>query len=622
MESLTYKIFTKVLVGKATYDKKAELSADITLHQGTFMFIKMTLPEKFFEQSGIRRDHKAFYYCRTRDSKWVSMTWKRYREEVCLLASWFLSQGVGKGSKIAILSGNCPEWMIADLAILSIGAVSIPVYATSSPSDVTYILEHSGAEFLLVDHLDRIAYLQKTKLKSIVSFDKASKKQAEPFASTVTSLSTILHEVKNTVEAPVELESDDIATIIYTSGTTGKPKGVIHTHGNLAESMAATYDILDHPNNEVDRFFSFLPLSHVAERQLVEIGSIMTGSEVAFARSVDTLGEDLLRCRPTILLCVPRLWEKIYEKVQAGLLTASPVKRTVFALARALGEQRIAGDMISKEKDQSLGGIVSDVLVGKKLRTRLGLDRCRMLITGAAPTRPEVMRFFASFGMMIREVYGLTENLCLGVLNDAHEVVIGSCGKPFPGNDMQIAEDGEIMFRAPWMFKGYYKNPEATKEVLHSDGWFATGDLGAIDHEGRLRIVGRKKELLKTSGGKYVAPVPIEDSLKANPIIRDAMIIGDDKKYCVALISLDETQPAASKADQLKEELKKLLKQVNEPLASFESIKRVGVIKEGFTIENGALTPTLKVKRNVVAKQKEQFIDKLYESDDVIVYEI
>ena len=586
------------------------------------MFTKTTLPEKFFQQAENRLDQKAFYYCRTRDAKWVSMTWKRYREEVSLLASWLLAQGAGKETKVAILAANSPEWMIADLAIMSVGAISIPVYATSSQADVSYILEHSGAEILIVDQLERITYLHEQKLKAIVSFEKASKKLAEPFAAKVHSLSIILHEVKNHVHEPVALDMDDIATIIYTSGTTGKPKGVIHTHGNLAESMAATYEILENPSNEPDRFFSFLPLSHVAERQLVEVGSIMTGSEVAFARSIDTLGEDLLRCRPTILLCVPRLWEKIYEKVQTGLLTASPVKRTIFALARTLGEQRINDDRIIRAKDQSIGGIVSDALVGKKLRARLGLDRCRMLVTGAAPTRPEVMRFFAAFGMMIREVYGLTENLCLGVLNDAHEVVIGSCGKVFPGNEIQIAEDGEIMFRAPWMFKGYYKNPEATREVLHADGWFATGDLGAVDHEGRLRIVGRKKELLKTSGGKYIAPVPIEDNLKSHPMIKDAMIIGDEKKYCVALVSLDDSQPASNTEETRKEELKKLLKRVNEHLASFESIKRVGVIKEGFTVENGALTPTLKVKRNVVVKQKEQFINRIYQSDDMIVYEI
>jgi long-chain acyl-CoA synthetase len=586
------------------------------------MIAKMTLPEKFFEQAAKRLDQKAFYYCRTRDHKWVSMTWKRYREEVSSVAEWLLSQGVGKGSKVGIISANRPEWLIADLAIMSIGAVSVPVYATSSAGDVTYIIEHSEAEFLCVDTLERIPFLDKVTFKGIVTFDRCSKKQVESFRSQVTSLATILHETKPRLQGPVAVDFEDLATIIYTSGTTGKPKGVVHSHGNLAEAMKATYGILEHPEKKPDRYFSFLPLSHVAERIMVEVGSIQTGSEVAFARSIDTLGDDLLRCRPTILLCVPRLWEKIHEKIQAGLLTASPLKRLVFQAARALGEKRIETDHIVRSKDQSLPAIISDTLVGKKLREKLGLDRARMLVTGAAPTRPEVMRFFGSFGMMIREVYGLTENLCLGVFNEAEQIVIGSCGKPFPGNEMRLAEDGEIFFRAPWLFKGYYKNPEASHEVLDADGWFATGDLGTVDADGRLRIVGRKKELLKTSGGKYIAPVPIEDSLKSLPLIKEAMVVGDARKYCIALLALDEEYLKAIDLQHQKDELKKHLKHVNEPLSSYETIKRVGVIKEGFSVENGCLTPTLKVKRNVVAQSKSDFIEKLYRSEEAVIFEV
>ena len=588
------------------------------------MTAKMTLPEKFFEQAARIPEQMAFYYCRSKDHKWVNMTWKRYHDEVSTLAHWLAERGVKKGDKVGILAANRPEWIITDLAILSLGAVSVPLYATSSAGDVQYVLEHSEAKVLIVDSLERIPYLQKTELKTLVSFEKASKKQADAFrAAEVSSFATILHDLKPELKAPVAVSPDDTATIIYTSGTTGRPKGVVHTHGNLSAAMGTALKILaNESSSERDRFFSFLPLSHVAERVLVEIGSIASGSEVAFARSIDTLGEDLPRCRPTILLCVPRLWEKIYEKVQTGLLTASPVKRGVFALAQSLGAARIKDERVLRAKNATVAAQVSDLLVGKKMRARLGLDRCRMLVTGAAPTRPEVMRFFASFGMMIREVYGLTENLCLGVLNDADQVVIGSCGRVFPGNEMKIAADGEILFRAPWMFKGYYKNPEATAEVLSPDGWFATGDLGKIDAEGRLRIVGRKKELLKTSGGKYVAPVPIEDSLKALPLIKEAMVVGDERKYCVALLTVDDELARAMPSEQFKEEIKKHLKQVNQPLASFESIKRVGIIREGFSVENGSLTPTLKVKRNVVSRQKEQFINTLYQSEDAVIYEL
>lgn len=585
------------------------------------MFTKMTLPERFAEQAALRLEQNAFYYCRTEDREWVNMTWSRYREEVSLLAGWFQAKGIVKGDKIALLSPNRPEWIIADLAILSIGAVSVPIYPTASVSDINYILEHSEAQHLLVDNLDRIAFLQQKELRSLVCFEKASRGQAEQFKLTPVTYSSILNETKTRMTAPVSLRDEDIASIIYTSGTTGQPKGVIHSHGNFAESMASIYDILANPEGKPDRYFSFLPLSHVAERQLVEVGSILTGSEIAFARSIDTLAEDLVRCRPSILLCVPRLWEKIYEKIQTGLLTASPIKRSIFGLAKLLGEQRIEADHIRRVNNGKIGSRVSDILVGKTLRAKLGLDRCRMLVTGAAPTRPDVMRFFGAFGMLIREVYGLTENLCLGVLNDADDIVIGSCGKAFPGNEIKIAEDGEILFRAPWMFKGYYKDEAATRAVLDDKGWFATGDLGTIDDEARLRIVGRKKELLKTSGGKYIAPVPIEDKFKASSLVKDAMIVGDGRKYCIALLSIDETQPAAKTPETCKAELKKLLTSVNAELAQFESIKRIGILKASFSVAEGTLTPTLKVKRNVVVKQKELFIDLLYRSEEAIVTE-
>lgn len=578
-----------------------------------------TLPHIFFEQAAKRSEQKAFHYCRMRDHKWVNMSWKRYREEVVLIAQWLGQQGVKKGHRVAILAANRPEWIITDLAILSLGAVSIPIYATSTENDINYILEHSESDLLFVDQLDRVPFLAKSSLKTIVSFDKGSKKTVDSFKPRVYSLASILHEDTVGEYKPISLKESDEATIIYTSGTTGKPKGVVHTHGNLKAAIDAIYKLLEAPTGQTDLYFSFLPLSHVAERILIEVGSIATGSEVAFARSIDTLAEDLVRYRPTVLLCVPRLWEKIHERITSALLTAQPLRRGLFSVAKSLGGQRIEGELIRRKT--AWGTLVSDALVGKKLRTRLGLDRARILLTGSAPTRPEVLRFFASFGLLIREVYGLTENLCLGVLNDHDEIVLGSCGKPFVGNEMRIAADGEIEFRAPWMFKGYLKNEEATREVLSPDGWFATGDLGAIDPAGRLRIVGRKKELLKTSGGKYVAPVPIEDSLKALPLIKEAMVVGDNRKYCVALIALDEERLRASGSDQYKEELKQHLKKVNEKLASFESIKRLGIIKEGFTIANGALTPSLKVRRNHVTQWKGDFIETLYRSDETIVTE-
>lgn len=584
---------------------------------------QLTLTETFFTSADRHASERAFYYCRSRDRKWVEMTWKKYKEDVISLASWLDQVGIKRGERVALISANRPEWLIADLAIMTIGAVPVPIYATSSRQDIEYILEHSEAKVLIADDLERIDFLKKTPLDQLLLFDRAGRNLAQSFSAPISYLGEVRRKRLKQVSEPVAMQDDELATIIYTSGTTGRPKGVMHTHGNIKAALPVIEHYLKAPNDQPDRFFSFLPLSHVAELALVVFGSIVKGSEVAFARSVESLSEDLVRCRPTILLCVPRLWEKIYERIQAGLLTASPVKLNLFKVAKNLGElSRIEGSRIYREQSKiPLATKLSDVLVGNKLKARLGMDRCRLLLTGAAPTRPEIMKFFGSFGLVIREVYGLTENLCLGVLNDHDVSVIGSCGKAFRGNQVKIAEDEEILFKAPWNFKGYYKNEEATKEAFAEDGWLKTGDLGRLDEENRLTIVGRKKELLKTSGGKYIAPVPIEDRLKTWDAVQDAMIVGDDRKYCVALISLNPEVTTGKGQDELKNELKSHLKRINEPLASFETIKRVGVLKDNFSIEQGSLTPTLKVKRPEVAKQKSEFIEQLYGSGDLVIYE-
>jgi long-chain acyl-CoA synthetase len=246
------------------------------------------------------------------------------------------------------------------------------------------------------------------------------------------------------------------------------------------------------------------------------------------------------------------------------------------------------------------------------------MDRVRTFLTGSAPTHPNIIKFFASLGVFIREVYGLTENLCLGVYTPNDEIVIGACGKPFPGNQVRIADDGEIQFKAPFNFHGYYKNPEASAEILKSDGWMGTGDLGIVGEDGRLRITGRKKELLKTSTGKYVAPVPIENELKKNPLIADAMLVGDNQKYCIALLTLDSSHV---KPETLDDDLRHIVEDVNKNLANHESIKRVGVLKNAFSVEDGTLTPTLKLKRNVALDKYKPFVSKVYSATGMVIRE-
>lgn len=583
------------------------------------MTAKISLTEKFFEQAALKQEATAFYYCRPQDDRWVTMSWNRYRDEVATLAAWFQSQGVKKGTKIGLISSNRPEWLISDLAILSIGGITVPIYPSSSQNDISYILNHSEAEWLVVDTLDRVSYLKDAKFKGLLVFNtsEANDALAKTFKGPVSLYAAAIAEGNPSIKAPMSMDEDDLATIVYTSGTTGFPKGVMHSHHNLSEAMVSSGKIIESPEGTTDRFFSFLPLSHVAERVLVEMGSIIIGAEVSFARSVDSIAEDLPRCQPTILLCVPRLWEKMQEGILGKLSAAGPAKNMIFKLANIMGSSRVEGNKIQAGTNAGIFPALADALVGKKLRARLGLNRTRMFVTGSAPTRPDLQKFFAAFGMPIREVYGLTENLCCGVVHIEDDIFVDSCGKAFPGNEMRIAEDGEIEFRAPWMFTGYYKNEEATREVLSEDGWFSTGDLGRIDECGRLYITGRKKEMLKTSNGKYVAPVPIEDRVKGLPLIKEVMMVGDSRKYCVALIALEHPHLE----ERQREEIKSWIKKVNEPLAGYEAIKRIGVLKEGFTIENGSLTPTMKLKRSVVTKNKEAFINHLYSSEDFVVME-
>jgi long-chain acyl-CoA synthetase len=306
----------------------------------------------------------------------------------------------------------------------------------------------------------------------------------------------------------------------------------------------------------------------------------------------------------------------MHERILIGLKNASLIQRLIFRMAKWAGSTRIHGDWITQKKICGLATWVSEFLVGRKLRTKLGLDRARLLVTGSAPTRREVVGFFASFGLFIREVYGLSENLCLGVYQPSDRLLLESCGKAFMGNEVKIAGDGEILFRAPWLFKEYFRNPDASQDTMQGD-WFATGDLGRLDERGFLYIVGRKKELLKTSTGKYVAPVPIEDQLKCLDVVTEAMLVGDNEKYCVALISIS---PNTSE-DRLKDAILPHLESMNAKLAHHESIKRIGVLCKDFSVESGTLTPTLKLKRKNAFDQNKEFIRQIYEAKDTIVWQ-
>lgn len=554
----------------------------------------------------------AFHFFDSQANNWLEITWDQYRTKVYNVAQLLISHSIKRGDRVAIISANRPEWIISDLAIQAIGAISIPIFSTATPQDVNYIIEHSGAKAIFFDQEQKLKNIQLPSdfdQKCLFCFDRGDLNETKA-------------EHSDSTFSLADIKSTDLATIVYTSGTTGIPKGVMHTHGNfIAAAQAIKNAINEGKSDKTDVFFSFLPLSHVAERALVEIGSLITGSPVVFARRVDTFIEDAILWKPTILLCVPRLWEKVYDRINSGLKTAPLLRRLAFNTALKLGQRRIVGTCIYKKKDANITSKIADTLVGNALKKRLGFDKVRLFLTGSAPTRPELIKFFGSLGIYIREVYGLTENLCLGHYVGIDEIRLTSCGRAFHGNEVKIGSDGEVFFKAPWNFKGFYKDEKSTLEALSKDGWLSTGDLGYLDPDGYLFITGRKKELLKTSNGKYVAPVPIEDDIKSYDFIEDAIVIGEGYKYCIALVSLSSSERQNMSVSETNLKLEHLLEAVNHSRARHEQIKKIGVLKSSFSVEAGLLTPSMKLKRKSITAHYEQFLQQLYRSDQPVLWE-
>ena len=417
---------------------------------------------------------------------------------------------------------------------------------------------------------------------------------------------------------------DDLATLIYTSGTTGEPKGVMLSHGNITSNVVASLQTL--PLSERDEFLSFLPLCHIFERMVGYYTMLQAGAVISYATSFDTVVTELPEVRPTVVASVPRLYEKIYSRVVDTAIKGGGARRAIFEWARATGEKRL--DYLLARKDVpaglALANRVADTLVFRKLRQRLG-GRIRLLLSGGAPLNPDICRFFNAAGMTLLEGYGLTETSPVISFNRPGMLKPGTVGQAIPGVELAIAADGEILTRGPNVMKGYYHKPEATSEAIDRERWFHTGDIGEIDNDGCLRITDRKKDLIKTSGGKYVAPQPIEGLLRLNKFFANAVMLGDKRKFPIMLLvpnfkavsqwlapgaarSNEELIALPEVRDQLEREARKSLRD----LAQFETPKKFLFIPNDFTIESGELTPTLKVKRKVVEEHYHNQIEALY----------
>jgi len=566
---------------------------------------------------------------------WETMTWDDYATAVRQVAAGLVRTGLEPGDRVGILSGNRREWHLADLGILAAGGVTVPVYPTNSSSQVAYVLGHSACRFLFVEDLDQLSKVllrrdELSQLERVFVFDRGAGLDHD-FVGDLEHLEDLAAE--ELAEHPSVLDdraralrADDLATIVYTSGTTGRPKGVMLTHGNISANIENITRVV--PIGPDDRFLSFLPLSHIAERTVSDFGEVLAGGETWFAESLASVQDDLQACRPTIFFAVPRVWEKFREGVKEKVESLAPPQRLLAEryLALAARKGRVTGAGPALTMFEGLQFRALDVLVGRTIRRELGLDKARHLVSGAAPVHPDLLRWFDGLGLPIAEVYGQTENCGASSMGPPGALRFGTVGRPLPGVELRIADDGEILTRGGNVTPGYYLDEAGTADLLDADGWMHTGDLGALDADGYLTITGRKKDLIINASGKNISPQEIETRLRYEPLISQAVVVGDGRPYLTALLTLDSeavlewaahhdrrgTIEALSSDPEVLREVGESVERVNLEHARVEGIKRWHVLPHDLTVAGGELTPTLKVKRQVVADKYDEVIEALY----------
>ncbi len=599
------------------------------------------LAQMFFAQAarlGTRPRYRA-----KRQGRWNEETWTASAQRVREIAAGLLTLDIREGDRVALLSSTRPEWVEVDLAILSVGAVTVPIYQSTLAPECAYILWDSDARVAVVENESQAAKVRAAATQGVVVDGVATRSrvetviviESEPLAgdgneTTLEALRARGHAQRAAGDAALERriaarQRDDLATIVYTSGTTGPPKGVIQSHGNHLASLEAVEKLGLAREGDVD--FLFLPLAHSFARML-EYLALYSGTVTAFAQSIDTLAADMAEARPDYVPAVPRVFEKIYGRILSNRESSGLVKRLVFDGALAVGRRWSAHIQSNRPVPPVLQAFhaVAHRLVYQRIHQVLG-GRVRYLVSGGAPLSREIAEFFHAMGVLTLEGYGLTETTPVLTVNRPSAFRFGTVGQPLSGVEVRIAEDGEIVARGPNVARGYHRRPVETAEAWDADGWFHTGDIGEIDADGFLRITDRKKDLLKTSGGKYIAPQKIENALKSQPHVSQAVVIGDGRKYCVGLITLDVEAVRAWAAvralalgndDELhrRSEIVELISgevaAVNRDLASFESLKYFHILSRDFTIEAGELTPSLKVKRKVVAERYRDEIEGMY----------
>jgi long-chain acyl-CoA synthetase len=581
-----------------------------------------------------------------------SMSWSEFGQLVEDIAFGLVECGVQPGECTALMANTSHHWVAADVAILNAGAASVPIYPTSSSKDIEHIINNSGAGILFVHNEALLLKVLKVHanlpgLRKIILVSPPRKKSIGEIAQehgiaadTIVMLDEVREigrkrkeqnpdEIKNRV---AQIKPEDLATIIYTSGTTGTPKGVMLLNSTVMAVVQDLPGVL--PIGAEDTYLSFLPLSHVFERVCGEFYWLLNGSAIAFAEGMEHLPKNIQEVQPTIMLVVPRLLEKIYAKVMSGIQGASPRAQKLIRWALSVGREVVWHRAEGKPIRAGLEAKhwVAEKLVFKKLRERIG-SNLRIIVSGGAPGTPEVLEFFNAVGISVLEGYGLTETAAPTNVNRIHKNKVGTVGPKLPSVEVKIAEDGEILFKGPSIFSGYFKDEEHTKEAF-TEGWFHTGDIGVIDRDGYLKITDRKKDLIVNSAGKNIAPQKIESILRTVPFVSQAVVFGDKKKTLVALLTVEE-QPAMEFAKergwqansfeeltqltQFKRYIKNEIAERSHHLADYEQVRNFAILPHELSVENGELTATMKIKRNVLKQRYAELVEGLYREDNALV---
>jgi long-chain acyl-CoA synthetase len=581
---------------------------------------------------------KTLVSFKNKTGAWVEISWNKLNGMVRDLGSFLINRGIKPGDKVALFSPNRYEWWVADLAIISVGAVNVPIYATNSVEESRYILDNSDAKKCFAgtkEHMDKIveARGKLPNLDEIIIFDDIHNLPAG-----VITLKEALEEGRAVAgkdafdKRLTQINIEDVATIIYTSGTTGNPKGVMLTHKNFVSNVNQAHAIDPDFLSGDHTFLSFLPLAHSLERTCGYYIPIYLGHKVAFAESTEKLLANFTEIRPTFLVSVPRIYEKIHSGITAKVATAPPIKKALFGWAMGVAKENLPYVCENRERSGffAFKYSLADKIIFSKLRSALGMDKLVAAISGGGPLSVSDAEFFLGMGIKVLEGFGLTETTPITNANRPKRIKPGTVGPAVKDTEIKIGNDGEVLIKGPQIMKGYYKNEAATREAFTEDGYFRTGDIGEIDRDGYLKITGRIKDIIVTSGGKNISPQNIENALLTSAFIEQAAVIGDNRKYLSALIvpafttleswAKEKNIPFSSRKDLIgKQEINKLFEQeIEAQLKDFgrvEKIRKFVLLESEWSQDTGEMTPTMKLKRKVIRQKYEKEIESLYPSE-------